>query len=283
MREIYELDDELVIVATDRVSTYDVILPTRIPDKGRVLTNLSTYWFRGLEAIVPHHFVTSTPSELPEPFRAVAELAGRTMLVRKAKRFDVECIVRGYLAGSGLREYDQRGTVCGVELPQGIEPYGPLPEAIFTPTTKADDGHDLPITYEDMVDMIGREAATTLREMSLTIYSHAAAHALDRGVIIADTKFEFGLRDGEIIVIDEVLTPDSSRFWDRERYEPGREPEPMDKQYVRNAVDALGWDHSPPAPALPETVVEETRRRYETAVTRITHDEASPRWEGSGK
>jgi len=278
VREIYDLGDELLIVATDRISTYDVILPNRIPDKGKVLTSLSTYWFRGLEPILPTHFISSDGADLPAPFSEVPELWGRTMRVRKANRFDVECIVRGYLAGSGLKEYRKQGTVCGVKLPAGLEAYAKLPEPIFTPTTKADSGHDMPMTYEEMVDEVGEEQAANLRRLSLEVYSRAADHALRRGVIIADTKFEFGERDGEIILIDEVLTPDSSRFWDQATHTPGQEPDPMDKQYVRNAVDATGWDHAPPPPELSGEVIAETQRRYATAVERITGGASSPGW-----
>jgi phosphoribosylaminoimidazole-succinocarboxamide synthase len=278
VREIYDLGGELLIVATDRVSTYDVILPDRIEGKGKILTELSTYWFEGLADLVPTHFITSDPAELPPPFREVIGLHGRTMRVKKAERFDVECIVRGYLAGSGLKEYRRSGTVCGERLAAGLEAYAQLPEPIFTPSTKADEGHDENISFARMQSIVGVEVAETLRARSLEIYSRCAAHALARGVIIADTKFEFGRVNGEIVVIDEVLTPDSSRFWDREGYRPGHEPEPMDKQYVRNAVDATGWNHEPPAPSLAPAVIAETRRRYATAVSRITGGEHRPDW-----
>ncbi len=280
VREIYDIGDELVIVATDRVSTYDVILPQRIPDKGKILTALSTFWFRGLEGIVPTHFISSEPADLPEPFRSAEELHGRTMRVKKAERLDVECIVRGYLAGSGLKEYRRSGTVCGEALPAGLEAYGPLPSPIFTPSTKADEGHDENISYERMCGIVGDTLGARLRETSLAIYEKCATHARERGVIIADTKFEFGLVGDELIVIDEVLTPDSSRFWDVEGHAPGREPEPMDKQYVRNAVDATGWDHSPPPPDLSPEVIAETLRRYRTAVERITGGASRPSWGG---
>lgn len=278
VREIYDVGDEMIIVATDRVSTYDVILPDRIVGKGKLLTSLSTYWFAGLGALMKTHFISSDPSSFPAPFASVGALAGRTMHVRKAKRFDVECIVRGYLAGSGLKEYRKHGTVCGLKLPEGLAPYQKLDEPIFTPTTKAESGHDENMTFDEMKTLIGADAAETLRRASVEIYTRASDHARERGVIIADTKFEFGERDGEIILIDEVLTPDSSRFWDLTGYEPGTEPEPMDKQYVRNAVDATGWDHSPPAPALPPEVIAETTRRYTQAIERITRGEARPPW-----
>jgi len=278
VREIYDLGNELLIVATDRVSTYDVIMPDRIEGKGKVLTELSTFWFRGLADVVPTHFISSDPDDLPEPFRSVEALHGRTMRVKKAERIDIECIVRGYLAGSGLKEYRRSGTVCGEKLPEGLEAYGPLPAPIFTPSTKADEGHDENISYAKMAEIVGDDLAATLREKSLVIYSRCAKHALARGVIIADTKFEFGRIDGEIAVIDEVLTPDSSRFWDREGYRPGQEPEPMDKQFVRNAADATGWNHEPPAPRLSAEVIAETKRRYATAVSRITGGEARPDW-----
>jgi phosphoribosylaminoimidazole-succinocarboxamide synthase len=278
VREIYDLGDEMIIVATDRLSTYDVILPDRIPGKGRLLTTLSTYWFAGLEDVVPTHFVSTDLSTFPEPFRGVEGLDGRSMRVMKAKRFDVECIVRGYLAGSGLREYAKSGTVCGIRLPEGLAPYAKLEEPIFTPTTKADTGHDENMTFEEMKSLVGTEEAETLRRLSIDIYRRASDHARERGVIIADTKFEFGERDGRVMLIDEVLTPDSSRFWDLEGYAPGTEPEPMDKQFARNAVDRTGWDHTPPAPKLPPEIVEELMRRYRAAVERITRGEERPRW-----
>lgn len=278
VREIYDLGDEMIIVATDRVSTYDVILPDRIEGKGKLLTSLSTYWFGGLESIMRTHFISSDRSSFPEPFAHVAALEGRTMRVRKAKRFDVECIVRGYLAGSALKEYRQDGTVSGHALPAGLEAYQKLDEPIFTPTTKADHGHDENMTFDAMKSLIGKDAAEALRRASLEIYTRASDHARERGVIIADTKFEFGERDGEVMLIDEVLTPDSSRFWDVESYAPGTEPEPMDKQYVRNAVDRMGWNHAPPAPALGPEVIAETTRRYRKAVERITRGEPCPAW-----
>lgn len=270
VREMYDLGGELLIVATDRISTYDVILPDRIPGKGRILTSLSTYWFDGFADVVPTHFVSADASTFPAPFASVEELAGRAMRVRKAERIDAECIVRGYLAGSGLKEYQRRGTVCGVDLPTGLPAYAELPEPIFTPSTKSDEGHDENITFDGFVALVGRKTAEELRRLSLDIYQRAATHARERGVIIADTKFEFGFIDGDIALIDEVLTPDSSRFWDVEAYEPGREPEPMDKQYVRNAVDGMGWNHEPPGPRLKPAVIQETLKRYETAVRRIT-------------
>ncbi len=280
VREIYDLGEELVIVATDRISVYDVVLPTRIPGKGEILTSLSAYWFRGLEHVVRTHFLSVDIEEFPEPFRSTRGLARRAMRVRKAERLDVECVVRGYLAGSGLRDYQRSGIVSGVRLPAGLRPYQELPEPIFTPTTKAASGHDEAITFDEMSGRIGSGVAQKLRELSLRIYRLAAGHARERGVIIADTKFEFGRRDGEIILIDEVLTPDSSRFWDLTGYTPGREPDPMDKQYVRNLSDTMAWDHTPPGPALPEAAVAETLRRYRTAVERITRGETEPDWKG---
>jgi phosphoribosylaminoimidazole-succinocarboxamide synthase len=281
VREIYDLGDELVIVATDRISTYDVILPDRIPGKGRLLTRLSSFWFRGIERVVRTHFISDRRSDLPEPFRSAPALEGRAVRARKARRFDVECIVRGYLAGSAVRDYERSGRIGDVRLPKGLRPFARLPEPVFTPTTKASKGHDQPITFDEMAAMLGRDVAERLRALSLEIYARASEYALARGVIIADTKFEFGERDGGIMLIDEALTPDSSRFWDREGHEPGREPEPMDKQYVRNAVDAMGWDHTAPGPRLSAEQIAETRRRYETAVQRITGGDDAPRWEGN--
>jgi phosphoribosylaminoimidazole-succinocarboxamide synthase len=270
VREVYDLGDKLLIVATDRISTYDVILPNRIPGKGRLLTRLSEYWFDYLRAAVKTHFLSSRRVEFPEGFRDASALEGRSMLVHKARRLDVECIVRGYLAGSGLKEYRRHGTVCGLRLPPGIPAYAPLPEPIFTPSTKASVGHDENITYEAMERIVGAATAAELRATSLEVYARAAEHARSRGVIIADTKFEFGIHDGKLMLIDEVLTPDSSRFWDMQKHVPGHEPEPIDKQYVRNAVDATGWDHSPPAPRLSPEVIAEAQRRYKMAVERIT-------------
>ena len=280
VREIYDLGDDLIIVATDRVSTYDVVMPDRIPGKGSILTHLSGYWFRGFAGVVPTHFVSDRVEDLPADFRAVTDLHGRSMRVKKADRFDVECVVRGYLAGSGWKEYQRSQSVCGVDLPSGLKAFQKLPEPIFTPTTKAEQGHDEPTTYAAMVDEFGEEVSASLRELSLDLYRRASAHAWERGVIIADTKFEFGRIGPDIAVIDEVLTPDSSRFWDREGYEPGREPEPMDKQFVRNAADETGWDHTEPGPRLSAEVLKEAERRYRTAVDRITHGEDAPRWLG---
>jgi len=270
VREVYDLGAELLIVATDRISTYDVILPNRIPDKGRLLTRLSEYWFRHLDGVVRSHFLTTDRAAFPPGFRDIAALEGRSMLVRKARRLDVECIVRGYLAGSGLKEYARNGTVCGLRLPPGLPPYVALPEPIFTPSTKAESGHDENITYEEMERIVGNTIAAELRKTSLDIYARCAAHARERGVIIADTKFEFGIHEDRLMVIDEVLTPDSSRFWDLRSYEPGREPDPIDKQYIRNVVDSTGWDHAPPGPKLSNEVIAEARRRYAMAVERIT-------------
>jgi phosphoribosylaminoimidazole-succinocarboxamide synthase len=264
VRDIYELGDKLLIVATDRISAFDVVLPTPIPDKGRVLTQLSMFWFERLRDVVPHHVISAT--EFPAELAAHrAELAGRAMLVKKTEPFAIECVVRGYLAGSGWKEYRETGAVCGIALPPGLRESERLPEPIFTPATKATTGHDENISFDRAAEIVGRARAERLREISLEIYRRAADYAAGRGILIADTKFEFGLLDGEIIWIDEALTPDSSRFWPAEGYAPGRGQPSFDKQYVRDYLERIGWSKQPPAPELPADVVEGTRARYREA------------------
>jgi phosphoribosylaminoimidazole-succinocarboxamide synthase len=264
VREIYEDGDDLIMVASDRISVYDVILPTEIPDKGKVLTQMSLFWFELTGEIVPNHFISE---EVPP------EAAGRGMRVRQLEMFPVECVVRGYLSGSGWREYRESGAVCGIDLPGGLRESDKLPEPIFTPATKAELGeHDENIDFDRAAEIIGdRPLMEELRRVSLEIYQRGADHALERGIILADTKFEFGSSPGaEIVLGDEVLTPDSSRFWPADSYEPGRSQPSFDKQYVRDYSDSIGWDHSPPGPELPDEVVQNTRAKYIEAYERIT-------------
>jgi phosphoribosylaminoimidazole-succinocarboxamide synthase len=264
VREMYEVDDDLLMVASDRISAYDVIMPTLIPDKGRVLTQMSLFWFDSTRDICPNHFISE---DVPE------EVAGRAIRVRRLNMYPVECVVRGYLAGSGWKEYRESGAVCGIALPQGLQESDRLPEPIFTPATKAEIGdHDENVDFERAAEIIGdRPLMEELRRVSLELYSHAAAHAEERGIILADTKFEFGASPGaEVVLADEVFTPDSSRFWPADEYEPGRAQRSFDKQYLRDWLDEIGWDHSPPAPELPDEVVENTRAKYVEAYERIT-------------
>jgi phosphoribosylaminoimidazole-succinocarboxamide synthase len=264
VREIYELDGDLLMVASDRISAYDVIMPNPIPDKGRVLTQMSIFWFHHTEEVVPNHFISE---DVPP------EAAGRGMRVRKLEMYPVECVVRGYLSGSGWREYRESGAICGIELPAGMKESEKLPEPIFTPATKAELGeHDENIDFDRAAEIIGdRPLMEELRRVSIEVYRRAADHAAERGIILADTKFEFGSSPGaEIVLGDEVLTPDSSRFWPADDYEPGRAQNSFDKQYVRDWLDQSGWDHSPPPPELPPEVVENTRAKYIEAYERIT-------------
>ncbi len=271
VRDIYEIDEErLLLVATDRISAFDVVLPNPIPDKGRVLTGLTLYWLERTRDIVGNHLISADRRDFPGAFREEPALAGRAMLVRRAQVIPLECVARGYLTGSGLKQYQAEGHVCGVPLPPGLVEASRLPEPIFTPTTKAATGHDLPLTFEETVDLIGRGLAERLRELTIALYERGAEIALERGIIVADTKFEFGFADGELILIDEVLTPDSSRFWPADGYEPGRPQPSFDKQFVRDWLDASGWDHEPPPPELPAEVVARTALKYREAYERIT-------------
>jgi phosphoribosylaminoimidazole-succinocarboxamide synthase len=269
VRDVYEAGDHLLMVATDRISAFDRILPTPIPDKGRVLTGLSFFWFDRTTDLVGNHVITVDPGQFPEPFAQDLTLAGRAMLVRRADVIPVECVARGYLSGSGWTQYRVERAVCGVPLPDGLAESDRLPEPIFTPTTKADAGHDLPLTPDDTRALVGIGLAEKLKELTLTIYERAAAIALERGIILADTKFEFGFCDGELILIDEVCTPDSSRFWPADRYAPGGPQPSFDKQFVRDWLDASGWDREPPAPELPADVVSQTGARYREAYERL--------------
>ena len=267
VREIYDLGDSLLIAASDRISTYDVVHPTPIPDKGNVLTGLSTFWFERTSGIVPNHLLSVTDG-VPN------EVRGRAMVVRKLEMLPVECVVRGYLSGSGWKDYERTGAVSGIELPAGLRESDRLPEPIFTPSTKADVGHDEAIDFEGAVRLVGdRVVAERLRDVSIAVYEHAADHARSRGIILADTKFEFGLdADGQLTLGDEVCTPDSSRFWPADQYEPGRGQPSFDKQFVRDWASSTGWDRNPPAPPIPDDVVARTREKYIEAYERIVGD-----------
>jgi phosphoribosylaminoimidazole-succinocarboxamide synthase len=271
VRDVYEAGDgRLLIVATDRISAFDAVLPTPIPDKGRVLTGLSLFWFDRTKDLVGNHLVSADPRDLPTD--PDADLSGRAMLVKRTDVVPVECVARGYLSGSAWKRYEVERAVCGVALPAGLVESDRLPEPIFTPTTKAVAGHDTPLTIDEARELVGIGLAERLKELTLTLYERAAAIALDHGIILADTKFEFGFCDGELILIDEVCTPDSSRFWPADRYAPGGPQPSFDKQYVRDWLDAIGWDREPPAPALPDDVVEQTARRYRVAFEWLTGD-----------
>ncbi|GAB6064025.1 phosphoribosylaminoimidazolesuccinocarboxamide synthase [Deferrisoma palaeochoriense] len=272
VRDIYDLGEHLLIVTTDRLSAYDVILPTPIPGKGEVLTRLSVHWFGRTRDLVPNHLVSADPAEYPEPARRHADvLAGRSMLVRKARPLPVECIVRGYLSGSGWKEYRATGAVCGIALPPGLRESEKLPEPIFTPSTKAEVGeHDENIPFEKVEDLIGSDLARRVRELALAVYRRGAEEAARKGILIADTKMEFGLLGDELILIDELLTPDSSRFWRAADYRVGEPQESLDKQYVRDYLSSLDWDKTPPGPELPPEVVAETSRRYREILEILT-------------
>jgi phosphoribosylaminoimidazole-succinocarboxamide synthase len=264
VRDIYDLGDQLLIVATDRLSAFDVVMATPIPDKGRVLTQLSLFWFDLLKGVIPNHILSST--QFPAPFDRYAEdLAGRSMVVRKTKPLPVECVARGYLSGSGWKEYQATSTICGVPLPPGLIESDRLPEPIFTPATKAASGHDENIPFERAADMIGKELAEKVRDTTLELYRRASAYALPRGILLADTKFEFGLLNDELIWIDEALTPDSSRFWPASQYQPGGAQPSFDKQYVRDYLERIQWPKTPPGPELPPDVVAATRDKYREA------------------
>ncbi len=271
VRDTYDLGDRLLMVATDRISAFDCILPNGIPDKGRVLTQLSAFWFHRLAGIAPNHLLSVDVHDLPEALSAHRdELAGRFMIVRKARRLDYECVVRGYLAGSGWAEYQRTGAVCGVALPAGLRQADKLPQPVFTPATKAEEGHDINISLAGMRATLGDELTERIASVSVAVYEAAAAYALERGIIIADTKMEFGLLDGELILIDELLTPDSSRYWPLSDYRPGGSPPSFDKQFVRDWLEASGWDKRPPAPELPPEIVAGVSSRYREAYERLT-------------
>ena len=271
VRDIYDLGDKLLMVATDRISAFDYILEDEIPHKGAVLTQISLFWLEQLKDVIGNHLISADVADLPEQFKPYADyLRGRFMLVKKAEMFPVECIVRGYLAGSGLKEYQKQGTVCGIQLPEGLVNSSKLPEPIFTPSTKAEIGdHDENISFERCAEILGEDAATQLRDLAIKVYSVARDHAAENGIIIADTKFEFGVIDGQIILADEVLTPDSSRFWPGDAYEPGRDQASFDKQYVRDWLNA-NWDRQGNPPHLPQEVIERTSQKYIAAYEKIS-------------
>jgi phosphoribosylaminoimidazole-succinocarboxamide synthase len=275
VRDIYDLGDKLLLVATDRMSAFDVVMAEPIPDKGRILTKLSAFWFRHLAEVVPNHLLSLNVDDFPAPCRPYRDLlAGRTMLVKKTKPLPVECIVRGYLSGSGWAEYRATGAIGGLALPAGLVESDRLPQPIFTPSTKAELGeHDENISFETMAAKIGADLATRVQEISLTLYLKAQAWAEPRGIILADTKFEFGLADGKLLLIDEVLTPDSSRFWPLEDYRPGGPQKSYDKQYLRDYLESLGWNKKPPPPPLPPEVINNTRARYVQALKVLTGEE----------
>ena len=272
VRDLYAVDDALLLVATDRISAFDHVLATGIPGKGKILTQISLFWFELLREVAPNHLLTADVSAYPASLRAYADqLEGRSMLVKRAEMFPVECVARGYLAGSGWKEYGAEGTVCGIALPPGLKDGSRLPQAIFTPATKSTDGaHDENISYAESEARVGVENASQLRRLTLELYQRAQAHAEARGLILADTKFEFGRTAEGIILADEVLTPDSSRFWEAERWTPGGAQPSFDKQYVRDYLEKIGWNKQPPAPALPPDVVAATRAKYKEAYQRIT-------------
>ena len=266
VRDIYDLGEMLLLVATDRLSAFDSVIPTPIPGKGAVLNMISAAWFDKFDTM-PNHMISVEVDDFPEPFNGFPEqLAGRSMLVKKADRLDIECIVRGYISGSGWKEYQKTGEVCGIKLPAGLVNSDKLEKPIFTPSTKADSGHDENISIAEAAKIVGESTAKELERISLDLYSRASEYALTKGIIIADTKFEFGVTEEQIIVIDEVLTPDSSRFWLVNEYEPGQQQKSLDKQYVRDYLNEIGWDHEPPAPELPADIVEKTTERYTLAM-----------------
>ncbi len=271
VREIFDLGDHLLLVATDRISAFDCVMPNGIPRKGEILTQISHFWFDQMAAVVPNHRVTKTHDPLPPVFAAYRDkLMGRSMIVHKVKPLAIECVVRGYLAGSGWKEYQATRSVCGIRLPDGLQESSELPEPIFTPATKAETGHDENLSFEQAGRILGPELAEQVRDLSLRIYKTARAYAREHGILIADTKFEFGLFEGHLILIDEVLTPDSSRFWPAGRYQPGRGQPSFDKQFVRDYLETLDWDKTPPAPTLPQEVVQKTQAKYLEAYERLT-------------
>ncbi|MEW5736609.1 MAG: phosphoribosylaminoimidazolesuccinocarboxamide synthase [Thermodesulfobacteriota bacterium] len=272
VRDIYDLSDSILLVATDRLSAFDVVMADPVPDKGKVLNQISLFWFDHFKDLVKNHIITADVNSFPAACRPHADvLAGRSVLVKKAKPLAIECVVRGYLSGSGWKSYQKDGTVCGIKLPAGLLDSSRLPEPIFTPSTKAEQGlHDENISFSQAAEIVGAKTAEKVRDLSLALYSAGAAYAETRGIIIADTKFEFGERDGEIILIDEVLTPDSSRFWPKDKYAPGRAQDSYDKQYVRDWLESIKWGKKPPAPKLPEEIIAGTREKYLQALFTLT-------------
>lgn len=271
VRNVYDLGDKLLIVVTNRISAFDVVFPNLIPNKGRVLNGISEFWFNYTSDIIANHMITTDVSEYPDGLSKFREeLQGRSMLVHKVEMVPAECIVRGYLEGSGLKEYKAAGSICGIKLPAGLRQGDKLPEPIFTPSTKATEGHDENVSFEGLAAQIGRDLASQLRDKSIALYNAAARHAESRGIILADTKFEFGMLNGELVLADEAFTPDSSRFWDMSDYEPGRPQKSFDKQFVREYLESINWNKQPPAPELPEDVIRNTEAKYVEAYERIT-------------
>ena len=271
VRDIYDLGDKLLIVATDRISAFDIIMPDTIPEKGKILTAISLFWFEIMESIVQNHLIASNIEDYPDICKPYAEfLKGRSMLVKKAEPLPIECVVRGYISGSGWKSYQKTGSICGIELPQGLKESDKLPEIIFTPSTKEEQGtHDINIDYESAVKIVGEDLAAKVRDLSIAIYKKGVEFADRKGIIIADTKFEFGIYDNEVILIDEVLTPDSSRFWPKESYSPGCPQDSYDKQYIRDYLISIKWDKKPPAPNLPVHVIKDTRCKYMEALNQL--------------
>jgi phosphoribosylaminoimidazole-succinocarboxamide synthase len=272
VRDMYDLGDSLLMVATDRLSAFDVIMPDPIPDKGIILTQISLFWFELMQSLIPNHVIASKVEDFPAECQPYAEmLRGRSLVIKKAEPLAIECVVRGYISGSGWKAYQETGSICGIQLPEGLQESDRLPEPIFTPSTKAEQGdHDINIDFDQAAEIVGRQLAEKIRDLSLSIYAKGSAMAAEKGIIIADTKFEFGRIGDDIILIDEVLTPDSSRFWPRETYAPGGAQKSFDKQYVRDHLLALDWDKTPPGPELPQTVITNTRQKYLDALTQLT-------------
>ncbi len=274
VRDVYDLGDKLLIISTDRISCFDVVLPCGIPYKGKVLTGLSGFWFEFIQNIIPHHLITTDINQYPGQLKKYKDqLLGRSMLVLKTKPLPVECVVRGYLSGSGWKEYKERQSVCGIKLPAGLKESDRLPEVIFTPSTKQDVGHDINIDQKYVEGLLGKDTAGEIKKISIAIYQKASDYAKSRGIIIADTKFEFGIHNNKIVLIDEVLTPDSSRFWPKDQYQPGKPQPSFDKQFVRDYLESLNWDKNPPAPKLPDEIIKKTTQKYLEAYKRLTGKE----------
>lgn len=274
VRNVYDLGDSLLMVVTDKISAFDVVFDELIPDKGKVLSSISAFWFDFTKDVIPNHVISTDPKEYPMGLDKYAEeLKGRSMLVKKVDMLPAECIVRGYLEGSALKEYKANGTVGGMKMPEGMKQGDKLPEPLFTPSTKADEGHDINITYEQLVEIVGEEDAKALKDATLALYKQVSEYALTKGLILADTKFEFGKIDGKLVVADEMFTPDSSRFWDLADYEPGRAQKSFDKQYLREWLETLDWDKTYPAPTLPEEVIKKTEAKYKECYSKLTGKE----------
>jgi len=271
VRDVYDLSEQLLIVASDRISAFDYVLPSIIPDKGKLLHKLSMFWFDYLQGVVPNHIITGDFDKFPAKLKQYEYLRDRSAIVKKAKRIDIECIARGYLAGSGWKEYQKTGSVCGLKLPKGLKESSKLPQAIFTPSSKEEGGkHDENISFEETIKRVGENVANEIKELTLSLYKKASAYAESKGIIIADTKLEFGIYDSKIILIDEVFTPDSSRFWEKEKYQEGRPQDSLDKQFVRDYLERIKWNKQPPVPQLPEDVIKGTKEKYLDAYRKLT-------------